>query len=240
MNRCSPANPSGAEDRWDGAREPRGPAATICPSSIPARCWYKAAASPAFSRPAVHTEIGKIGKALAIARTRRDLFTEKIGRDHSHLCGRRSFALRRGDRSLWRDPGQLDQVAFSRASRSRCPCLPEEIPVVLRYFSPSAPGACRRRRVLTRRMPAIEALGSATVLCVDKTGTLTLNQMSVSRLFAAGAFYDVEKPATAALPQRFRELVRFAGLASETDPFDPMEKAFKELAERCLERCGEK
>ena len=66
--------------------------------------------------------------------------------------------------------------------------LPEEIPVVLRFFSRSGAWRMSQRRVLTRRMPAIEALGSATVLCVDKTGTLTLNRMSVRRLFAGGRF----------------------------------------------------
>src|SRR5215204_2463066 len=91
------------------------------------------------------------------------------------------------------------------------------------------------RRVLTRRMPAIEALGSATVLCVDKTGTLTLNQMTVGRLFADDEFYAIHGAREGALPHRFHELVRFAVLASETDPFDPMEKAFKALGERYLD-----
>ena len=62
--------------------------------------------------------------------------------------------------------------------------LPEEIPVVLTVFLAIGAWRMSQRRVLTRRMPAIEALGSATVLCVDKTGTLTLNQMTVRRLFA--------------------------------------------------------
>ena len=91
-----------------------------------------------------------------------------------------------------------------------------------------------QRRVLTRRMPAIEALGSATVLCVDKTGTLTLNRMSVSRLCAGGEFYDVDGIRNPSLPGRFHELVRFSVLASEPDPYDPMEKAFKELGDHYL------
>ena len=92
-----------------------------------------------------------------------------------------------------------------------------------------------QKNVLTRRMPAIESLGAATVLCVDKTGTLTLNRMTVSRLCADGEFYDVSGAEQKALPQKFHALVRFAVLASETDPFDPMEKAFKELGDRYLD-----
>lgn len=113
--------------------------------------------------------------------------------------------------------------------------LPEEIPVVLTVFLAIGAWRMSQQRVLTRRMPAIEALGAATVLCVDKTGTLTLNQMTVRRLFAGDEFYDVDSLGEGALPRRFHELVRYAGLASETDPFDPMEKAFKALGERYLD-----
>ena len=91
-----------------------------------------------------------------------------------------------------------------------------------------------QRRVLTRRMPAIEALGAATVLCVDKTGTLTLNRMTVGRLFVGDEYFDVDASAAEALPQKFHDLVQFSVLASETEPFDPMEKAFKALGDRYL------
>ena len=54
---------------WDGTRKRRGLAAMICPLFTPARCWSKAVASPEFWQPGVNTEFGKIGKALANART---------------------------------------------------------------------------------------------------------------------------------------------------------------------------
>jgi Ca2+-transporting ATPase len=76
-------------------------------------------------------------------------------------------------------------------------------------------------------------LGAATVLCVDKTGTLTLNQMTVRRLSARGEAHDVRDP-TAPLPEPFHELVEFSVLASQRDPFDPMERAIKELGDRAL------
>jgi Ca2+-transporting ATPase len=83
--------------------------------------------------------------------------------------------------------------------------LPEEFPVVLAVFLALGAWRISRRGVLTRRMPAIEMLGAATVLCVDKTGTLTENRMSV-----------VDTPASA---------VDTAALACPLDPHDPMDRA---------------
>ena len=112
--------------------------------------------------------------------------------------------------------------------------LPEEIPVVLTVFLALGAWRMSKKRVLTRRMPAIETLGAATVLCVDKTGTLTLNQMTVNQLHTEGQLLELDRRGNESLPQQFQELVRFAGLACETEPFDPMEKAIKALGERCM------
>src|ERR1019366_4397246 len=60
--------------------------------------------------------------------------------------------------------------------------LPEELPVVLTVFMAMGAWRISRARVLTRRAAAIETLGSATVLCTDKTGTLTENRMSIAEL----------------------------------------------------------
>jgi Ca2+-transporting ATPase len=94
--------------------------------------------------------------------------------------------------------------------------------------------AIAQRHVLTRRMPAIETLGSATVLCVDKTGTLIENRMSVRSLFTKGISYDVQAEAQPPLPEEFHELVELSVLASQQDPFDPMEQALRELGLRSL------
>ncbi len=112
--------------------------------------------------------------------------------------------------------------------------LPEEIPVVLTVFLALGAWRISRKKVLTRRSHAIQALGSATVLCVDKTGTLTLNQMSVSKIFTDGDFYEVNTEKQDSLPENFHELVEFSILASQRDPFDPMEKALKKLGEDTL------
>jgi P-type Ca2+ transporter type 2C len=112
--------------------------------------------------------------------------------------------------------------------------LPEEFPVVLTIFLALGAWRISKKNVLTRHSHAIQALGSTTVLCVDKTGTLTINQMSVGKIFAGNDFYDIEPQKTDHLPEKFHELVEFSILASQRDPFDPMEKSLKEFGDRTL------
>ncbi|OFX20356.1 MAG: ATPase [Anaeromyxobacter sp. RBG_16_69_14] len=109
--------------------------------------------------------------------------------------------------------------------------LPEEFPVVLTIFMALGAWRISKSRVLTRRLPAVEALGSATVLCTDKTGTLTENRMTVARLWARGTLHVVnEEP----LPEAVHEVLEIGILASQRDPFDPMEKAFQRLGKVAL------
>ncbi|AMK26285.1 cation-translocating P-type ATPase [Sphingobium sp. TKS] len=106
--------------------------------------------------------------------------------------------------------------------------LPEEFPVVLTIFLAMGAWRIAQTGVLTRRASAIEALGAATVLCTDKTGTLTLNRMTVTELWLpSGTVTDL----TERLPQReFHELIGAAALASAPVPVDPMEVAFHNIA----------
>lgn len=101
--------------------------------------------------------------------------------------------------------------------------LPEEFPVVLAVFMAMGAWRISRARVLTRRASAIETLGSATVLCTDKTGTLTENRMSLAEFRTSDGAVRL---AGEALPQAFLDLAEVGRLASEPNPFDPMEKAF--------------
>jgi P-type Ca2+ transporter type 2C len=116
--------------------------------------------------------------------------------------------------------------------------LPEEFPVVLTVFMAMGAWRISKARVLTRRAAAIETLGSATVLCTDKTGTLTENRMSIAELRLPGG--DILRVSeaigdAAATPEKFRELAVNGLLASAPVPFDPMERAFHEFARNRLE-----
>lgn len=113
--------------------------------------------------------------------------------------------------------------------------LPEELPVVITVFLALGARRIASSNVLTREIPAVEALGSATVLCVDKTGTITQNRMSVSELFVGDSDACVS---CLNLPQMLSEnlhpLVEYGMLASQRDPFDPMEIAIKNFGEHYL------
>jgi P-type Ca2+ transporter type 2C len=178
------------------------------------------------------TELGRIGRALQSVQSE----ATAIERETAEIVRRLAllgaslclvvvvvYALTRGS---WLD-GVLAGITLAMAT------LPEEFPVVLTIFLALGAWRLSRRQVLTRRVPAIETLGSATVLCVDKTGTLTLNQMAVRTLRAGGLSWDVREHGQE-LPEAFHEVVEFAILASHSDPFDPMEKAFRRLGEHYL------
>jgi Ca2+-transporting ATPase len=198
------------------------------------------------------TEIGRIGRALAETSEERtplerevDLAVRRVALAGVALCAVLVvvYGLTRGD---W-TRGFLAGITLAMA------VLPEEFPVVLTVFMALGAWRIARSNVLTRRVPAIEALGATTVLCVDKTGTLTENKMTVARLYApaAGACeVAASREATGsdapagdggrggggggALPEDFHALVEFGILASQRDPFDPMERAFHALGAHAL------
>ncbi len=102
--------------------------------------------------------------------------------------------------------------------------LPEELPVVLTVFMAVGAWRISRAHVMTRRAAAIETLGQATVLCTDKTGTLTQNRMTLVELRSPdGKVMELDASAGHA---SFEDLKRFGMLASAHHPVDPMERAF--------------
>ncbi len=105
--------------------------------------------------------------------------------------------------------------------------LPEEFPVVLTVFLAMGAWRISRARVLTRRAAAIESLGAASVLCTDKTGTLTENRMRVSEVRSHAQIFAGASDSAGAEA----DIARFGVLASAKRPVDPMEKAFHDLAD---------
>ena len=178
----------------------------------------------------VRTEMGRIGAALAeidIGRTPLQTEVSRLVRIVAGLGGAACVALvllHGLSRGEWLQ-GFLAGIALAMA------LLPEEFPVVLTIFMAMGAWRISRSRVLTRRLPAVEALGAATVLCTDKTGTLTENRMRVVRLWAPGGHGIV---AMAPIPDALHEVVEFGILASQRDPFDPMEQAFHHLGTEAL------
>ena len=179
------------------------------------------------------SEIGKIGQSLSTLETeppRLHAQTRRLVRLFATIGGAISvfavllYGFLRGG---WLD-ALLAGVALGMSM------MPAEIPVVLTVFMAMGAWRISRARVLTRRAAAIETLGSATVLCTDKTGTLTENRMSVAALgLTAGSMFRCGGTQPA-LPDGFRALVEFGLLASARDPVDPMEKAIDSLAREHL------
>lgn len=106
--------------------------------------------------------------------------------------------------------------------------IPEEFPMVLAVFLALGAWRLATHRVLVRRGAVIEALGAASVLCVDKTGTITENRMRVARLWTGQGAVSVD--GWALTDRAGADLVRLARLASAQRPVDPMDKALHALS----------
>jgi len=178
-----------------------------------------------------NTEIGKIGKALegvkeAPTRMKREMgsLVKKVTIIAAVLCllvivG---YTLTRGNLIN----GFLAGITLAMAM------LPEEFPVILTVFMALGAWRMSKKKVLTRNPSAIETLGSATVLCTDKTGTLTENKMTVAQLYNGKDFTVVDKGKL--LPDDFHEIMEFGILSSQLNPFDAMEKAITEMGKMQL------
>ncbi|GHD78181.1 cation-translocating P-type ATPase [Vogesella fluminis] len=116
--------------------------------------------------------------------------------------------------------------------------LPQEFPVIMIVFLALGARRIASHQVLTRRLNAIETLGETTVLCVDKTGTLTQNRMALAALAVDGQLLDTGRLPGGELPEAYHELLEYAVLASEIEPHDPMEQAFHHYARTHLADTG--
>lgn len=96
--------------------------------------------------------------------------------------------------------------------------IPEEFPVILTVFLSMGAWRLAKKHSLVRKLPSVETLGAVSVLCVDKTGTITMNQMTVRETWAVGGDTNA--------------LCEIMGLGCETDAYDPMEKAMLSHCEK--------
>lgn len=172
------------------------------------------------------TELGKIGKALQTIEIERTHLQKEVDRivrvvAVAAIVAAVAVVVIYGvTRGNWLE-GALAGIAASMA------LIPEEFPVILTVFLAIGAWRMSQKRVITRRAPVIETLGSATVICVDKTGTLTMNQMAVHEINVDGELYVVGEDA---IPDKYREIMQSALLASPINPFDPMDKAFHAIS----------
>jgi P-type Ca2+ transporter type 2C len=214
--------------------DPADPAPRVFSGSLVVRGFGTAQVTATGAR----SEIGKIGTALTtLATEATPLFTEVrrvvrwVAVAALVLCT--AIALLYGSsRGDWLG-GVLAGITVAMG------VLPEEFPVVLTIFLAMGAWRLSGQGVLTRRMPAVESIGAATLLAVDKTGTLTENRMRVAVLDTLTGRADLRNGA-AMLDEKGRELLGTALAASEVEAFDPMERAIREAADRLAERHGQR
>ena len=181
----------------------------------------------------VRTAAGQIGVSLATISSEQTLLQRSIGRLVSwfglvallvSVTVALGYGLIRGD---WVQ-GLLSSIALAMAM------LPEEFPMALAVFLALGAWRMAKVKVLVRRPAMIETLGAATVLCVDKTGTLTENRMRLHTLAAAGAKPLELRGDESSLPEAVHRLLEYALLASKRQAHDPMDSAVGTLAQATL------
>jgi P-type Ca2+ transporter type 2C len=179
----------------------------------------------------VRSEMGKIGHALSTIETEQPHLQRQI---HAFvrvfaiigvLIGSLTVLLFGLLRGSWLD-AWLGGIAIGMS------LLPEEFPLVLAVFMAMGASRISQARVLTRRASAIETLGATTILCTDKTGTLTQNSMTVVALLSEGTQWDQRDDKD--FSDQTKEILETAFFASPREPTDPMDSAVHTLVEKKL------
>ncbi|MEY2841145.1 MAG: hypothetical protein RLY74_286 [Actinomycetota bacterium] len=171
------------------------------------------------------TELGKIGSSLSIIRESKTQLQLNVARlvkaigIGALLTVSFVIAIYGTTRGNWLE-GTLAGIAVAMA------LIPEELPVILTIFMTLGAWRMARVGVIVRRTATIESLGSVTVLCVDKTGTLTKNEMKIEELKTLnGEIFRIGHDKNPA----FDDLMYIGSLATPSIAFDPMDLAFKAL-----------
>ena len=170
-----------------------------------------------------NTEMGKIGKSIEFIKDEKTLLHKETGRIVTifGFGGAVVCALVVGISILF---GGKILESFLAGLTLSMSMLPEEFPVVLIIFLTLGAWRISKNKVLTRKAAAIETLGAATVLCVDKTGTVTMNKSELSGLWSDGDFVEIDGDGKQKISEKFVKLLEYSALASQEEPFDPLEK----------------
>ena len=180
----------------------------------------------------IRSEMGKIGHALHSIETEQPHLQKQMQRLVRYfaiagmLTGTAAVLLYGLLRGSWLE-AMLSGIALGMS------LLPEEFPLVIAVFMAMGAWRISKVRVLTRRASTIEALGAATVLCTDKTGTLTENRMTVVTIVGEQAHWNqtINRDATTQPSGVAREILNAALYACPREPTDPMDVALKGLDE---------
>lgn len=178
------------------------------------------------------TEIGKIGHALTTLSTETTPLFDEVRRIVRWVAAAALLlcaaiaVIYASSRNDWLG-GVLAGITMAMG------VLPEEFPVVLTVFLAMGAWRISRVGVLTRRMPAIEAIGATTLLAVDKTGTLTENHMRVAVIETTERGFDLRREGVL-LDSSAGTVLATALAASEREAFDPMERAIHEAAKSSI------
>jgi len=177
------------------------------------------------TRVGVQTEMGKIGKSLSAIETSKTPLQIQISAFvlHMVIAGVIAFFIVWGIN--YYTTGSLLHGLLHGLTMAMS-VLPEEIPVAFSTFL--ALGAFRliKKNVIARTPQTVEALGAATIICADKTGTLTENSMQVAGVYIleSDSYYSyIDNPAQPNI------VLEYAMWSSEVSPFDPMEKSIHVL-----------
>ena len=215
-----------AEDPADGAAGDPAPGEEMSAALFAGTMIVRGQGLALVSRTGAATRLGMIGAELAVLSEEPTLLQRNVGRLIARLgilalafclAVALAYGLLRGD---WFQ-GALAGITLAIS------LLPEEFPMVLAVFMALGAWRLARHNVLVRRSAVIETLGATTLLCVDKTGTLTENRMSLQCVWCGGRSYDA---ASGGLPEEAFPVVTAAQLASAVRAHDAMDLAVHRTA----------